>query len=45
MPARPAAENDVAYSYERPDLKALADLEQLLQHLDRGAGAAGAGAR
>ena len=33
MPARYAAENDVAYTYDRPDLKALTDLEQLLKHL------------
>jgi chromosome segregation ATPase len=33
MPARHAAESDVAYTYDRPDLKALTDLEQLLKHL------------
>jgi chromosome segregation ATPase len=33
MPARHTAESDVAYTYDRPDLKALSDLEQLLKHL------------
>jgi chromosome segregation ATPase len=33
MPALHVAEIDVAYTYERPDQKALADLEQLLKHL------------
>ena len=31
--AAPAGESDVAYTYDRPDAKALADLEQLLKHL------------
>ena len=33
MAAPPVGGNEVAYTYDRPDAKALADLEQLLKHL------------
>ncbi len=33
MPAPHPAESDVAYTYDRPDQKALNELEQLLKHL------------
>ena len=33
MPAPHAAENNVSYPYERPDQKALNELEQVVRHL------------